>query len=114
VSGLWDPHGRSGPSGGTRMSGRTDGWDSFVRSDRRVGPMCKVSMKKFKCMTGGSHMASRWDPHGRLGPMGGTRMAGRARRVGPVCPDGLTGRTRAPGWTKEIQVYGRWALHSHT
>jgi hypothetical protein len=66
----WDPHGRSvGPAWqvGPAM------WDPRV--------MCKVGVKKFKCMTGG------------------TRVAGWARRVGPACQDGLTGGTHMSRWT---------------
>jgi hypothetical protein len=77
-----------------------DLWDPCVRSARLVepmcqdgGPTCKVGLKKFKCMTGGTHVA------------------GRARRVGPACQDGLTDGTHMSRWTEEIQVYGRWVLH---
>jgi hypothetical protein len=56
VSGQWDPHGRLGPTSRTHVSGWTDGWDSCVRSGRRMGPTCKVGLKKFKCITGGSHV----------------------------------------------------------
>jgi hypothetical protein len=112
VSGRWDPHGRSGPTGGTRMSGWTDGWDPCVRSGRCMGPTCKVGLKKFKYMIGGTRMAGRWDPHGSSSLTGGTRVSGWSdgwdpcvrlgRRMGPTCKVGLknkcmTGGTRVAG-----------------
>jgi hypothetical protein len=101
-----------GPTHGTHVPGRPDGWDPGVRPDRQMGPSCQTGP------TDGTHLSDRtdgWDlvvrpdrwvgPTCQVSPTGGTRVSDRTdgwdpvvrpdRRMGPSC--------QTDGWDPSVR-----------